>query len=226
MTRFPLHFLQRSLSRMKSPVPPQSGHTDCSCWTIPGPIGRWITRIPEPEHFRHRTTDPLVFPPELLVVRRGDGKEKGGKREQRSLPSAHFTKDLSLVLDRLCGTVVHLLKGYPRNGVERPHSLLLYLPLYKLLAAHSKGMPSVSPFLLLRLPPTETDERSGMESARNLKRKLRSSWLAESERTTYCQSRPQTGVRTALRQTYLNRTQSVNLPSPLPSFTYLILRHH
>ena len=64
MVLFPLHFLQRSLSLMKSPVPPQSSHVDWICCTIPGPMGRWATWIPVPWHFLQRITEPDL-PPEL-----------------------------------------------------------------------------------------------------------------------------------------------------------------
>ena len=73
MTRFPLHFLQRSFSRMKSPVPPQSPHIDWICWTIPGPMGLWETWIPEPLQLRQRTTVPC-FPP-VLQEKTEEGRE-------------------------------------------------------------------------------------------------------------------------------------------------------
>ena len=69
ITLFPLHFLQRSFSLMKSPVPPQSVHIDWICCTIPGPMGLWVICMPCPEHFRQRTTEPC-FPP---VLERGSG---------------------------------------------------------------------------------------------------------------------------------------------------------
>mmetsp|Transcript_16091 Transcript_16091/g.34963 ORF Transcript_16091/g.34963 Transcript_16091/m.34963 type:complete len:200 (+) Transcript_16091:819-1418(+) len=65
ITLLPLHCPHLSFSEIIWPEPLHSGHTDCICWTMPGPIWRMVTFIPEPWQPAHRPVLPDLEPTPL-----------------------------------------------------------------------------------------------------------------------------------------------------------------
>mmetsp|Transcript_17962 Transcript_17962/g.30215 ORF Transcript_17962/g.30215 Transcript_17962/m.30215 type:complete len:205 (+) Transcript_17962:831-1445(+) len=62
ITLFPRHCWHLSFSEIIWPDPRHSGQTDCICWTMPGPIWRIVTFIPEPWQPAQRPVLPDLDP--------------------------------------------------------------------------------------------------------------------------------------------------------------------